>query len=77
MNVIDLLNGLLEPTGLKDAAAEAVSPLLDFFFSNQLVHLLTQYLGRLDESVSDEADAVHTTLGMIVFVLPLRHFLLP
>ncbi len=65
INVIDLLNCLLEPTGLVDAPPECVTPFLDFLFSNQLVQLMTQNLSRLDESVRDEANGVHTTLGKL------------
>uniref|UniRef100_A0A5K3FNV3 Beta-catenin-like protein 1 n=3 Tax=Mesocestoides corti TaxID=53468 RepID=A0A5K3FNV3_MESCO len=72
VNVVDLLHSLLEPTGLKDADPGAVGPLLDFFFSNQLVQLLTQNLARLDESVRDEAEGVHTTLGIIESLLDIR-----
>ncbi|VDM31994.1 unnamed protein product [Hydatigera taeniaeformis] len=72
VNVIDLLHSLLEPTGLKDSDSDAVGPLLEFFFSNQLVQLLTQNLSRLDESVRDEADGVHTTLGIIESLLDIR-----
>ncbi|KAL5102991.1 Beta-catenin-like protein 1 [Taenia crassiceps] len=72
VNVIDLLHSLLEPTGLKDSDSDAVGPLLEFFFSNQLVQLLTQNLSRLDESVRDEAEGVHTTLGIIESLLDIR-----
>lgn len=72
VNVIDLLHSLLEPTGLKDSDSGAVGPLLEFFFSNQLVQLLTQNLSRLDESVRDEAEGVHTTLGIIESLLDIR-----
>lgn len=61
--VIDLLNSLLEPVGLRDAGAEAVNPLLNLLFSNQIVQLLTQNLARLNEAIKDEADGVHTTLS--------------
>lgn len=72
VNVIDLLNNLLEPTGLKDANQDAVGPLLDFFFSNQIVQLLTQNLARLNETIQDEAEGVHTTLGIIESLLNIR-----
>lgn len=72
VNVIDLLHSLLEPTGLKEANPDAVGPFLDFFFSNQLVQLLTQNLTRLDESVREEADGVHTTLAIIESLLDIR-----
>ncbi|KAM3178710.1 hypothetical protein ACTXT7_001976 [Hymenolepis weldensis] len=72
VNVIDLLSNLLEPTGLKDANQDAVGPLLDFFFSNQIVQLLTQNLSRLNETIRDEADGVHSTLGIIESLLDIR-----
>uniref|UniRef100_A0A183TLN8 Beta-catenin-like protein 1 n=1 Tax=Schistocephalus solidus TaxID=70667 RepID=A0A183TLN8_SCHSO len=70
VNIVDLLNELLKPDGLREAGAEAVNPLIDLLFSNQLVHLLTQNLARLDESVKDEAEGVHTTLGNLLDVRP-------
>ncbi|BHF78225.1 Beta-catenin-like protein 1 [Sparganum proliferum] len=72
VNIVDLLNELLKPDGLREAGAEAVNPLIDLLFSNQLVHLLTQNLARLDESVKDEAEGVHTTLGIIESLLDVR-----
>ncbi len=65
VNVVGLLREWLEPSGIKDAEEEATRTLLDFLFNNQLVHLLTQNLGRLDESNRDEAGGVHASLGTI------------
>ncbi|CAH8517458.1 unnamed protein product [Dicrocoelium dendriticum] len=70
--VIDLLHELLEVNGLNEAGPDKVNPLLDLLFNGQLIQLLMQNISRLDESIKDEADGVHKTLGIVESLLDAR-----
>lgn len=48
---------------------EGADALIDALLDQQVCSLLVQNLERLDETIREEADGVHNTLGMCTFVI--------
>ncbi|KAF4793268.1 Beta-catenin-like protein 1 [Turdus rufiventris] len=62
--VVDLLQELTDIDTLHESE-EGAEVLIDALVEGQVVALLVQNLERLDESVKEEADGVHNTLGIV------------
>lgn len=62
--VIDLLQELTDVDILHESL-EGADALIDALLEQQISALLVQNLDRLDETVKEEADGVHNTLGTI------------
>ncbi|KAL3318508.1 Beta-catenin-like protein 1 [Cichlidogyrus casuarinus] len=72
LTAIDLLNALLDSTGLIEAGEEAVAPLLKALLDGQLINLLCQNLCRLDENNSDESEGIFKTIGIVENLIDAR-----
>ena len=51
----------------KTPAQEGAAALVDTLIENQIVAVLVQNMERLDETVKEEADGVHNSLGKGLF----------
>ena len=60
--VVDLIQELTDVDTLNESE-EGASALIDALVDGQVIALLVQNLERLDETVKEEADGVHNTLG--------------
>lgn len=69
--VVDLLQELTEVDTLNDNE-DAAEGLIDALLEGQITALLIQNMERLDESVKEEADGVHNSLGIIENVIEFR-----
>lgn len=64
--VIDLLQELTDVDILHESQ-EGADTLIDSLLEQQICALLVQNLERMDETVKEEADGVHNTLGIIFY----------
>ncbi|XP_001632238.2 beta-catenin-like protein 1 isoform X1 [Nematostella vectensis] len=62
--VIDLLQEMTDVDTLNESK-EGASALIDALLEGQVIALLVQNLERLDESIKEESDGVHNTLGIV------------
>lgn len=72
VGVVDLIQELTDVDILHESA-EGADELIEALLNNQLTSLLLHNLQRLDESVKEEADGVHNTLGIIENILEVRN----
>ena len=66
--VVDLLQEMTDVDTLTENE-EGADTLIDVLLEGQVVSVLIANLERLDESVKEESDGVHNTLGMNIFHL--------
>ena len=71
IGVVDLLQEMTDVDTLTESD-EGANILIDSLLDGQVVALLVQNLERLDESVKEEADGVHNTLGIVENMTDLR-----
>ncbi|XP_001944048.2 beta-catenin-like protein 1 [Acyrthosiphon pisum] len=69
--VVNLLQELTDLDSLNENE-EGTEILIDALLSKQICALLVQNLERMDESVKEEANGVHTTLGIFENIMELR-----
>ncbi|CAE1308722.1 CTNNBL1 [Acanthosepion pharaonis] len=74
--VVDLIQELTDVDTLNESEEQATS-LVDALLDGQIVALLVQNLERLDETVKEEADGVHNTLGIIENITEFRPEICP
>lgn len=63
---------LTDSDSLNDNEEDTVEVLIEALLSKQICALLVQNLERMDESVKEEANGVHTTLGIFENIMELR-----
>ncbi|XP_074644363.1 beta-catenin-like protein 1 [Tubulanus polymorphus] len=76
IGVIDLIQELTDVDALNESEEDA-DILVDTLLEGQVVAVLVQNLDRLDESIKEEADGVHNTLGVIENITEFRPELCP
>ncbi|XP_064611827.1 beta-catenin-like protein 1 [Liolophura sinensis] len=69
--VVDLLQELTDVDTLNESE-EGAESLIDTLLEGQIVAVLVQNLERLDETVKEEADGVHSSLGIIENITEFR-----
>ena len=75
VGIVTLLQDLTDMENFEETA-ESVELLINALFDQQVFALLVQNLERLDESVKEESDGVHNTLGKqkVIHIFILVHF---
>jgi len=71
IDLIDLLHDLFDPEMLDEAKDEAMV-LIDALLAEDFLPLLVDNLGRLDESVDEQAEGVHNVLGIVENLIELK-----